>query len=490
MSKKSDPNIVAVDRWRANVAAVLVDDDGCVLLGVAGSHSPYYHFPQGGVRRGETMLEAVLRELREETGLCCDGVRAVARYGGLRYRYRSKNRKSERWEGQEQTYFLLRWHGTFPQNLPSASPEFVRLLSLPWHELEPSLFVPFKQEVVAAVLSHFFPSALRQRGASQAEFESYWSLSCHTTRYWSRAGQRPRLKASAADDERPPAETGVFGADAGDAQALFGGGKEEAEGLFADAQRELQQLQRRASKRGESLIVLALGLPGCGRRSMLRQLGRCLDPLRLAVGRARPECAGELPAERLASLSPEPGSVLLLLNSPYDTLLRDEESASAWCRNGSLTAKASELLAALDDAEQSLRERGLRVLRLFLNERPSSGEHRPSGHCGLPDGKRSDMSPLEVSDSENDADALFAGLSEPMELGDTFEKSAFDSVSAEADEPDVPCADEAEESSRCEMLEWASRLMEDRDWLVLPSTRRWYRNLVCVRAVAEALGSP
>lgn len=568
MSKKSEASIVAVDHWRANVAAVLVDDGGRVLLGVAGNHSPYYHFPQGGVRRGETMLEAVLRELGEETGLPCDGVRVVARYGGLRYRYRSKNRKRERWEGQEQTYFLLRWPGLFPENLKATSPEFVRLLCLPWQELEPALFVPFKQEVATAVLEHFFPAHLRESECTPAEIEAYWALACRTERYLSRAGQRPLLlpanlslgcrssslpdtslpdalpsdappsgeplpEAFAGPTEAPEApgalvlgetegdrgEGGERGAAAAlpelpicdaDDDALFGGGKEEAEGFLADAQRELQQLQRAAAKRGEALIVLALGLPGSGRRGLLRQIGRCLDPLRLAVGRARPEHVAESLTERLLALHPEPGTVVLLLNNPYDTLMRDEEAAAAWSRNGSLTPAARQALAELSAAEQRLRERGLRVLHLFLNEAPPASQ-RPqktssstrgegvdgAGHdteapSSAPDGEESDSTRLAASSS---ADPRADGCAEcsGRELDDSAESSGLsgDGEAAAAEACDEGRGEDAAKASeRRVMFAWASRLMEADDWLILPSARRWYRNLVAVRAVAEALGSP
>ncbi len=551
MSRKTEASIVAVDHWRSNVAAVLVDDAGRVLLGVAGSRSPYYHFPQGGVRRGETMLEAVLRELGEETGLPCDGVLVLARYGGLRYRYRSKNRKRERWEGQEQTYFLLRWPGLLPENLKATSPEFVRLLSLPWQKLEPSLFVPFKQEVAAAVLEHFFPAPLRESECTPAALEAYWASDCRTARYLSRAGQSPRLlpsdqlparhpeplsgvpipgvrlpeatagPSSSSSGAEAPGESGVGGerdAEAAlpalpvcvaDDDALFGGGKEEAEGLLADAQRELQQLQRRAAKRGESLVVLALGLPGCGRRSLLRQIGRCLDPLRLSVGRAKPEHAGESLADRLLALNPEPGTVVLLLNSPYDTLMRDEQAAEEWSRSGSLTPDARQALESLEQAEQRLRERGLRVLHLFLNEAPPAsprpqkpapsarGEWEAGATCdtetpaSAPADKATGTTESFASAADSQADGCAEGSG--RDLDDSAESAGVSGDGEAA--ADEACdeglgEDAAKTSERREMLAWASRLMESNDWLILPSARRWYRNLVAVRAVAEALGSP
>ena len=53
-------------KYRLNVAAILRNGAGKILIGERKDRSGAWQFPQGGVDEGETLAQALVRELREE----------------------------------------------------------------------------------------------------------------------------------------------------------------------------------------------------------------------------------------------------------------------------------------------------------------------------------------------------------------------------------------------------------------------------------------
>ncbi|UXI68748.1 RNA pyrophosphohydrolase [Tahibacter amnicola] len=102
------------DGYRPNVGIVLLRDDGR-LFWARRINRDGWQFPQGGMRSDETPLEAMYRELHEETGLGAEHVQVLgATPGWLRYRLpRRYLRRNERplCIGQKQVWFLLRFIG-------------------------------------------------------------------------------------------------------------------------------------------------------------------------------------------------------------------------------------------------------------------------------------------------------------------------------------------------------------------------------------------
>ena len=287
-------------QYRRNVAAVIVRPDGCVLLGRKKADSKHYHFPQGGVGRKENFEEALWREIDEETGLQRTGMSIVARFGGLRYLYRRKNRKSEQWLGQEQTFFLIFCESESPQVDCSKSPEFGVLEWVPYQMLHPDMFVSFKREVVAEVLNLFFPRDMM-------DLQSHVATLNILQRY--QYGESLTLSAFSAED-----------------RALFAGGKSEAVAQMSDLRERISAAQRALSltnptKRVLVLIHDAQQLEPKRRINCLRRVAALFDPILTCV--VRPDSVmeqyeqGRALVPVLMQQYPAAGETLMTASSAY-----------------------------------------------------------------------------------------------------------------------------------------------------------------------------
>ena len=111
-----DPDRSPHPGYRLNVGVVLFDRRGRVWLGRrAGSPGPdNWQFPQGGVDRGEDLLDAARRELAEETGVTSASLLGRAEewiaydfpagYGG--------HKAARGFKGQSQAWFAFRFEGS------------------------------------------------------------------------------------------------------------------------------------------------------------------------------------------------------------------------------------------------------------------------------------------------------------------------------------------------------------------------------------------
>lgn len=151
------------DGFRPNVGIVLMHASGQVFW-ARRLNRDGWQFPQGGMNSDETPLEAMYRELHEETGLAADRVEVLgATPGWLRYRLpRRCVRVGSKplCIGQKQVWFLLRMLGSDHDVRldTTSSPEFDswRWVDF-WYPLEH--VVTFKREVYWRALHHLAPAA-------------------------------------------------------------------------------------------------------------------------------------------------------------------------------------------------------------------------------------------------------------------------------------------------------------------------------------------
>jgi len=155
--------VIDPDGYRPNVGIILVRDDGSVFW-ARRAYRDGWQFPQGGMNSDETPLEAMYRELEEETGLRPEHVQVLgATPGWLRYRLPRKYlrmREKPMCIGQKQVWFLLRFVGEEAHVRLDAtdSPEFDlwRWVDF-WYPL--AHVVPFKRDVYERALRHLAPLA-------------------------------------------------------------------------------------------------------------------------------------------------------------------------------------------------------------------------------------------------------------------------------------------------------------------------------------------
>ncbi len=78
-----DPSGVTIDDLRVAVSAFVWDDKGRLLLQQRGDNG-YWCFPGGGVERGESVTDALCREVWEETGYTIRPGRLIGVYSDPR----------------------------------------------------------------------------------------------------------------------------------------------------------------------------------------------------------------------------------------------------------------------------------------------------------------------------------------------------------------------------------------------------------------------
>jgi len=152
--------VPADDRaYRPCAGAMLINVSGLVFVGQRQDQTaPAWQMPQGGIDAGETPREAVLRELREETGAARAKIIAEAAewlYYDLPADL-ARRAWSGRYRGQKQKWFALRFTGGDDDIDLGDGPD-AEFTDWKWVEMQalPSLTVDFKRALYERLVREF-----------------------------------------------------------------------------------------------------------------------------------------------------------------------------------------------------------------------------------------------------------------------------------------------------------------------------------------------
>jgi putative (di)nucleoside polyphosphate hydrolase len=153
MPKKSEqPGI----RYRLNVAAILRNSAGKILIGERVDRSGAWQFPQGGVDEGETLAQALARELLEEISLHPSAYQIISSKGPYYYLF-GNDKIVKGFHGKEQHYFLADLTGDPDQiDVETEHPEFRDTRWVDPGEFDIECLPKMKREVYRAVFRDFF----------------------------------------------------------------------------------------------------------------------------------------------------------------------------------------------------------------------------------------------------------------------------------------------------------------------------------------------
>ena len=112
---------------RPNVCLLIQNKQGLLFLGERADESGHWQFPQGGIKKGDTPEETVLKEASEELGASIEQFR-VEKKLSARYEYEWSTPPpygKDTWRGQTQTFWIVSFLGEPSDiNLEQSDKEF------------------------------------------------------------------------------------------------------------------------------------------------------------------------------------------------------------------------------------------------------------------------------------------------------------------------------------------------------------------------------
>ncbi len=152
------------DLYRKNVGIVLFNHQKKVLVCARADCSEMnWQFPQGGIDNGEQIVDAAVRELREETGIVSAELTAVLPKS-LKYDFPKNVLEHSKslgrpFIGQDQSWVLFYFTGTDDEIDFKTNPDEIEFKAYEWIDIDeaPKRIVPFKKMVYTQVVEAFKP---------------------------------------------------------------------------------------------------------------------------------------------------------------------------------------------------------------------------------------------------------------------------------------------------------------------------------------------
>lgn len=154
-------NLINNPDYRPNVGIMLVDSNRRVLAGETLHYRDEWMMPQGGMDQGETTLQAMERELYEETSILPEQIQLIKEHDRwLSYEFRKPIKKEGTlYIGQRQRWFLLEYNGPLPDASQTQDQEFTQFdwVTPEWLIKNTTRFKAEVYKIIFAEFSAHFP---------------------------------------------------------------------------------------------------------------------------------------------------------------------------------------------------------------------------------------------------------------------------------------------------------------------------------------------
>ena len=141
--------------FRASVGAVILNADGEALAGERSGVAGAWQLPQGGLKAGEEPLDAVIREIQEETGIDARDLTILGEHPQLlSYELPAELRSAKTGRGQTQRWFLFRFDGDPASIVLPRGGEFSAWRWMPLAQLAEET-APFRRQVYRLLAAEF-----------------------------------------------------------------------------------------------------------------------------------------------------------------------------------------------------------------------------------------------------------------------------------------------------------------------------------------------